>query len=498
MTSSTAFHNPSAICSFVAVVWFFVAKIIFLPAVAADPRTEEYDVELGRMSDFSRSMAAQSVVASSPELPRVRRRAFPQKDSPHICLAFLSCCDRTDLLNHTMAAAIRHMEEDEPSNLRYEIAWVDNGSGAELTQEILNSYQIEHALPMEQNLGLAFGMNLLIQNLCTAPYILLLEEDWLYLDDLVVKQTDRRKAAIATAIAFVESRPIAYDGRQVMGVFLRPETYASFLQFPYLDIWQDMVVDLQLVGSSTDGVDYAAESKAEKIDYQIVCSDPSTTSKYIWGSFTNGAGLYKRSALMDVGRMYGEPGDAFHERYVEGNFAYRAGLKYCHAAIQLGDCRDLGDRKCTAAFYHIGGGRGTRPMKATNTKCASDLWNFVGTPIFRRFLKLQGGIADMCSSKEIQELKQLKAKEEDAEEYRLEVKERNREVFKREQAERQQMIVQAQFLKESDKDFLRQNFDWLSALTDAEIDEAADGMERLARSPHPLEGYWDSHGRTLV
>ena len=485
-------------CFVFAAVWLFVASSIFLSGVAADPRTEELEVELGQMSDFSRSLTAQSAVASSPESPRVRRRAFPQKDKPHVCLAFLSCCDRTDLLNHTLAAAIRHMEEDEPRNLRYEIAWVDNGSGAQSTQEILNSYQIDHALPMEQNLRLAFGMNMLIQNLCTAPYILLLEEDWLYLDDLVAEQTDRRKAAIATAIAFLETNPTAYDGRQVMGVFLRPETYASFLQFPYLDIWQDVDVDLHQLEATTDGVDCAAESKTENIHYQIVCSDPSLNSKYIWGSYTNGAGLYKRSALMDVGRLYGEPGDAFHERYVEGNFAYRAGLKYCHAAIQLGDCKDFGNRTCTAAFYHIGGGRGTRPILPTNSKCASDLWNFVGTPMFHRLRKLRGSMSDICSKKEIQDLKQLKAKEEDAEEYRQQVKERNREVFEKEQAERQAMIAQARILKETDKDFLRQNFDWLSAFTDAEIDEVADVRERLARSPHPLEGYWDSHGRPLV
>jgi hypothetical protein len=497
MTSSTSFAVPKVTWFFVAVAWVVFAHSILLTVVAAAPRAEEYEVELNLMSDFSRSLAAQSAVPSSPESPRVRRRRFPQTDSPHVCLAFLSCCDRIDLLNHTLAAAIRHMEEDEPHNLRYEIAWVDNGSEAQLTDEIMKNYQIEHALPMDQNLGLAFGMNLLIQNLCTAPYILLLEEDWLYLDDLVVEQTDRRKAAIATAIAFAETNQTAYDGRQVVGVFLRPETYGSFLQFPFLDIWQDVDVDLQQLGSQSGGVDCVAESSTENIQYQIVCSDPSTSSKYIWGSYTNGAGLYKRSALMDVGRMYGEPGDAFHERYVEGNFAYRAGLKYCHAAIQLGNCKDLGERKCTAAFYHIGGGRGTRPMKATNTKCASDLWNFVGTPMLYRYLKIGGSMTGMCSMAEIRKLKQLKAKEEDAEEYRQEVKERSKEVFEKEQAERQQMIAQARTIKETDKDWLRQNYEWMSTLTDEEIDMAADAMERLARSPHPLEGYWDSHGRPL-
>jgi len=481
---------PSIAVSLLYAVSLFLAA----PVVWA----EESDVELGQMSDFSRSMTAQSARATSPSFPTVKRRSFPEQD-PHICLAFLSCCERTDLLNHTIAAAIRHMEEDEPESLRYEIAWVDNGSGPDLTQDILDSYQIEHALPMEQNLGLAYGMNLLIQNLCTAPYILLLEEDWLYVDDLVTEQTERRKSAIATAIAFSETNQIAYDGREVMGVFLRPETYGAFMQFPYADVWQEATVDLNKLPSSNDNSDEDcnAESRLEEINFQVICSDTSTTGKYIWGSYTNGAGLYKRSSLMNVGRMYGEPGDAFHDRYVESNYAYRVGLKYCHAAIQLGNCQDLSSHHCAAAFYHIGGGRGTRPMKATNTKCATQLWNFVGTPIFHRYLKLLGDQADMCSKEEIQELKELKEKERDAADYRREVKDISKAVFEKEQAERDKMINQARDLRGADKNWVRENIDWMAKFTNEEIVAEADKMERLAKSPHPLGGHWDSHGRLI-
>jgi hypothetical protein len=55
--------------------------------------------------------------------------------------------------------------------------------------EIKTSYQIEHAMTLQSNMGLAHGLNLLIQNLCQPPCILLLEEDWLYLDDLAAPQT---------------------------------------------------------------------------------------------------------------------------------------------------------------------------------------------------------------------------------------------------------------------------------------------------------------------
>mmetsp|Transcript_30631 Transcript_30631/g.33911 ORF Transcript_30631/g.33911 Transcript_30631/m.33911 type:complete len:205 (+) Transcript_30631:872-1486(+) len=195
--------------------------------------------------------------------------------------------------------------------------------------------------------------------------------------------------------------------------------------------------------------------------------------------------------------MYGEPGDAFHERYVEGNYAYRAGLKYCHAAIQLGSCQDLPSLHCTAAFYHIGGGRGTRPMKTTNSKCASELWNFVGTPIFHRYHKMMGPSTKMCSKEEIQELKELKAKEQDAAHYRQEVEERNRAVFEEMQTKRDEMVQQARVLREVDKSIIRQHVSWMSMFTDEEILKEADKIERLARSPHPIGGYWDSHGRLL-
>lgn len=170
-------------------------------------------------SSQSRNMASLGSRFTNPSQPEISRSSYPEKD-PHVCLAFLSCCGRTDLLNHTLAGAIRHMEEDEPSFLRYEIAWVDNGSGEALTDAILDSYEIEHAVVFPRNLGLAYGMNMLINNLCTAPYILLLEEDWLYLDEIVAPQTEERKRAIATSISLLENMQrnniTGFDGRNVM------------------------------------------------------------------------------------------------------------------------------------------------------------------------------------------------------------------------------------------------------------------------------------------
>lgn len=463
-------------------------------------------------SSLSRAMASLGALSTTPSDPLLRRSSYPESQ-PHICLAFLSCCDRTDLLNHTLAGAIRHMEDDEPSFLRYELAWVDNGSDPDRTAYIKERYQIEHALTLSKNMGLAYGMNLLIQNLCTAPYVLLLEEDWLYLDDLVAPQTVERKRSIATSIALIENlkrhQVTAYDGRNVMGVFLRHETYETFLTFPHADVWErregvDIAKELLLDGDSCTSTDLATDSVTD-IDYRIFCADTGLKSDNIWGSYTNGAGLYRRADLIQIGRMYGEPGDAFHDRYVEGNFAYRAALKNCHAALRLSldtSCTAIHDPQCTGAFHHIGGGRGTRPRTAEGTMCDDFAWNYFGTPLYDKFQKYvahtTGQSIQRCSREELQQLRDRRFRDTDAEHYREQVRHENEQVFKREGEERQKLRDQAKLvltLLQSDPETLRVAVPWMKDLSNDEIVDRARRMERIADSPHPLEGFWDFHGR---
>jgi hypothetical protein len=511
----------------IATCWIRFQFSIRLVAEAFAEDIDSLDLaeSINPASSRSRAMVSLQATATSSSRFLIERSNYPE-NKPHVCLAFLSCCQRTDLLNHTIAGAIRHMEEDEPSFLRYELAWVDNGNPPNATNYIKESYPIEHALTLTKNMGLAYGMNLLINNLCTAPYILFLEEDWLYLDDVVADQTEERKRAIATSVALLEdldkNKVTAFDGRTVIGTFLRHETYESFLTFPHADVWERREgVDLrQSLTSSTSSNSCSndstmADRKSDDdkqdddiadIDYRIFCADTGMKGNAVWGSYTNGAGLYSRSELVKIGRQFGEPGDAFHDRYVEANFAYRVGLRNCHAALRLTkneSCSSIHDTECTGAFHHIGGGRGTRPRTAEGTRCMDAGWNFFGTPLYQKYHKFvaqnTGEPGQTCSKDELEDLRTQKFRDMDAESYREEVRKSNEEVFRMEAVERQQMRDQAKLLldtlRNGEGDSLRRMVSWMQDLSDDDIATHAHKMEKIANSPHPLNGFWDSLGR---
>jgi len=519
-----------------------LSLLVVIVARAHERRAEE-DHRGDDRSARSRNVVATASRATSPSSPSrsIRRQSFPEPD-PHVCLAFLSCCGRTDLLDHAIAGAVRHMEEDEPSWLRYEIAWVDNGSengddsddfdtpvATTTLSDIEATYPIEHALLLKQNMGLAYGMNLLIFNLCTAPYILLLEEDWLYADDVVATQTVERKRAVATGIALTErlraSNATAFDGRPVLGVFLRHESYERFLYFPHADVWETVedvnlkravessIVDREVSGGnsstcrsdgeSPDGGSNARDSIVD-IDYRIFCADTGFRSGMVWGSYTNGAGLYRRKDLIEnVGRMYGEPGDAFHDRYVESNYAYRVGLRYCQAAVRLTTdrtCNRISDFECAGAFQHIGGGRGTRPRSTDNTKCEDQAWHFYGTTVYDKYQKykaMTGQAVETCSATELEELRERRFRDVDSEAYREETKRENAKVFEQERKQRETMREQARLIESTDNHLLREQVEWLRDMSDEEIAAAATRLRKMADSPHPLKGFWDSHGRIV-
>lgn len=473
-------------------------------------------------STLSRQKAAQAVHATQPLKPIMSRKRFPETDNPQVCIAFLSCCGRTDLLNHTIAGAIRHLEEDEPEGFRYEIAWVDNGSGTAKTDFIEQSYQIDYALPLPKNMGLAYGINLLTNNLCTAPYVLLLEEDWLYMDDIVADQTEQRKRAISTAIALVKTKLVSDDGRQVMGAFLRPERYHEFLKKPNIGDWQSKDVDLSTVLAidTCEEIDHTCNSSEHDesevppskhyvvpVDYQIFCGEQDLNKiTEAWGSYSNGAGLYSRKALKDIGRLYGEPGDTFNFRYAESNYAFRALQKYCHLSIRLdydgpnaSDCVEIGGGRCSAAFHHIGGGRGTFPMDKASAKCIGLEWMLYNVPKYdslRRKLEEEDLDGRKCTLDEVREF--TNSQNEDSIAHRERVEAKNKLAFKMEKEKRDTLRHQAKIIRHAKPEYVRLKNPFLADKTDKELLEYADRMEATANSPHPLGGFWDLHGHPLV
>ena len=72
--------------------------------------------------------------------------------SPELCVCVLSY-KRLDLLRTTLSSIITHLEGTE-TDVAYEIAWVDNGSEEDLTRRVVDNFEIEHALPAGDNMGL--------------------------------------------------------------------------------------------------------------------------------------------------------------------------------------------------------------------------------------------------------------------------------------------------------------------------------------------------------
>lgn len=80
------------------------------------------------------------------------------------------------------------------------------------------------------------------------------------------------------------------------------------------------------------------------------------------------------------------------------------------------------------------------------------------------------------------------------------MKEENEKVFQKEKAERERLKMQADLvelmlIEKPEK--LRAEISWMADKSDDEIRKMADRLRRLANSPHPMEGYWDSHGRVV-
>lgn len=138
---------------------------------------------------------------------------------------------------------------------------------------------------------------------------------------------------------------------------------------------------------------------------------------------------------------------------------------------------------CNAAFYHIGGGRGTRPNKKKDIEAPDDSWVFYGTPSYAHALKM--------SKQNRREQERLKpqqqpqheswsASQKAQQQYQAKVSDLNAEVFAEEKAQRESMLQQAFTLKNNPPDIIRQHAPALAAMSDQEILELADQLEERA------------------
>lgn len=350
------------------------------------------------------------------------RRVFPQT-APLVCATYISH-HRFDLLERAMRANFRHFDEDEPAWLTYEVAWFDNGSG-EPAREFAKRVQVEHVQLSEHNLGLPAAINALVRRLCTAPYLMTLEEDWEFGGDVgappdwqpspgapatKLMDTPARRVAVASAAGLLAADAQAPAGladpgtgrtMPILGVTLRSESLDAFIRAPRRSEWRTRAVLAPPIAGA------GADAWYRTVEYRTYCLD--WRSNQVFAAYTNGAALYNRSRLLGLGPMYGDPDGVpnppgervFHDaharvgragfpsHYGETNYAVRAGMRYCSATLRLEPgCEGTPDTvggTCSAAFVHTGAGRGygLEKKKAAKTpEDADQVWMYYGTPVY--------------------------------------------------------------------------------------------------------------------
>ena len=251
----------------------------------------------------------------APEPPAAR----PLQLSPQLCVCVLSY-KRLDLLNTTLRSIVAHLEEVE-TDVSYELVWVDNGSDQAQRQALHRELRVEKALLLGTNYGMAYGFNTLFFRLCSAPFILTLEEDWEW-------QPASSSALGRTTLR--DAMSVLRHDTALSGVFLRPDTLDQFLTH---SPWR--------------------RAGATGIEYATYCMDLAAGST--WGPYSNGPGVYARERLQTVGRQYGEPADDFPDAYSEGNYCYRVGRAgLCSAILRAAPGCDGVDRCNRHLFRHLG------------------------------------------------------------------------------------------------------------------------------------------------
>eukprot|EP01116_Phalansterium_solitarium_P007749 TRINITY_DN2063_c0_g1_i1.p1 TRINITY_DN2063_c0_g1~~TRINITY_DN2063_c0_g1_i1.p1 ORF type:complete len:329 (-),score=105.66 TRINITY_DN2063_c0_g1_i1:158-1144(-) len=301
--------------------------IIIILLFAIDQYSENHSLRAELLSCSSNArIAASPSEESSPAddgpASLVPRRLHAQ---PRVCVAALSC-RRYDLLHATLAAVIRHLERDEPE-LSYELVVFDQGqrvnetydSGDEFRREFVTRYQIDKYLGSREQLGVAVGLNTLWHGLCRAPYILSIEDDWLWYND-------------TTAPLIADAIDVLGSGRDAwIGVYLRLPT-------------ADVFADTDVIRNTTAGIPY-------RMLYQ--------GGRLMWLVAYGGA-LMARANIMRVGTIR-EDRHASHNQDGEVDYKQRVLDNNLTMALLLDDVKFVKPAEVRNGlrfgFMHAGDGR---------------------------------------------------------------------------------------------------------------------------------------------
>eukprot|EP00741_Cyanophora_paradoxa_P008474 tig00001333_g8199.t1 len=253
----------------------------------------------------------------TPETVVIARRRFPEY-KPQVCVAGLTC-RRLHLFERALSSVIRHMEADEPK-VKYEIAWVDNGSERRQRAVLNSRYEVEKFAMFDANYGLSYGINVAFFGMCRAKYMLSIEEDWEWRANVTGQ-------VIRAAMDLLEA------DERVASVKLRSVGTDAHLPLSELSV-------SPLISFRTTAVPEG------RLWYQLLCRD--TVNGKWKGPYSNGGVLLHRERLLrEVGPQKEDVPDS------EVDYIAAVGKKrFCGAVMRLEPgCDGL---HCGAAFDHIG------------------------------------------------------------------------------------------------------------------------------------------------
>eukprot|EP00727_Mastigamoeba_balamuthi_P008208 m51a1_g4008 hypothetical protein (309) ;mRNA; r:551382-552401 len=264
------------------------------------------------------------------------QRTDPSPADPQLCIAVISC-DRPDLLRPTLYRVIDHMEKYE--TMPYELVWVDQASDPSTRQKFAQQYQFNKRLVVDRARGFGWPFNMAYFGLCRAPYVLILEEDWEAIKG--VEEGLREPKFVQEAMEILAN----YHNKSLYGVMLRSAP-------------EDRVYTSGPFKVTTSlGVSEVVERR----------SNVPKTHNY---TYTNGATVYDRAKLQDIGYFNEKVKDA---EWDYGVRAYNMGY-FLGSVWRKSSCKPE-DSTCNRVVDHTGKWSSTHKKNLFGKKvCTGTVW----------------------------------------------------------------------------------------------------------------------------